>query len=103
MEAVTEIICTVITAVGAIVVAVIGKSVSNHNKRMDAQAEERVKESRLQLKMMAANTNLTLGVALALKHGHCNGEVEQGIAEVKEAQSEYIDFLENVMVDKLKR
>lgn len=99
----TEIVCAVITTIGAIAVALIGKSVSAHNKRMDEQAEERVKESRLQLKMMAANTSLTLGVAMALKHGHCNGEVEQGIAEVKEAQEEYVNFLENIMIDKLKR
>lgn len=99
----TELVCTIITTIGAIVVAMVGKSVANHNKKMDAQAEERVKESRLQLEMMSANTSLTLGVAMALKHGHCNGEVEQGIKEVKEAQDNYKKFLEEVMIDALKR
>lgn len=61
------------------------------------------KEGRLQLKMMDANSRLTVGVAMALKHGHANGEVEEGLKAIEEAEKEYVEFLEDIAIDQIKK
>lgn len=61
-------------------------------ERIDKRAEQRMKESLLTMRLINADTKLTLGVAMALKHGHANGEIEEGLAAVKLAQEEYQKF-----------
>lgn len=70
-------------------------------ERVEARAAQRAKEGRLQLAMIHANGKLTVGVAMALKRGHCNGEVEDGLEAVKKADAEYAAFLEGVAVEHL--
>lgn len=53
--------------------------------------------------MIASNTELTVGVAMALKNGHCNGEVEAGLQAVKSAQLKYRQFLENLALEEIKK
>ena len=97
----TEIICTGLTAFSGIVVAWIANKTSKESARMEARAEQRRKESRLALQMQHANTELTVGLAMAMKHGKCNGEVEEGLTAVKEANKAYEAFLEGVAIDAL--
>ena len=40
---------------------------------------------------------------MALKRGHCNGEVEQGLAAIKRTQHEYEQFLEGIALDQITR
>ena len=53
--------------------------------------------------MMSANSELTVGVAWALKRGHCNGEVEKGLKAVEDAQREYTEYLEGIALDHIKK
>ena len=99
----TEIICTAITAAATIICAMIALDGKKRGRKEDARAEQRAKEGRLQLRMMDANTKLTVGVAMALKNGHCNGEVEAGLAAVQAANSEYVKFLEGIALDEIKK
>lgn len=69
--------------------------------RVEARAAQRAKEGRLQLEMLHANSKLTVGVAMALKRGHCNGEVEAGLEAIKNADQAYAAFLEGIAVDHL--
>ena len=92
----TEVICAALTGFCAIVCAVIASQASKREKRekteqerLDRRAEQRAKEGRLQLAMIDANCKLTVGVAMALKRGHCNGEVEQGLAAIQKTQRDY--------------
>lgn len=101
-----SIICAIIAAVATIICALIA---SSHNKaekyrqaceqREEARARQRIKESRLQLAMIAANSELTVGVAMALKRGQCNGEVESGLTAVQDARKKYNEFLEDVAME----
>ena len=70
-------------------------------ERVEARAAQRAKEGRLQLAMIHAVGKLTVGVAMALKRGHCNGEVEDGLEAVQKADTEYAAFLESVAVEHL--
>ena len=106
----TEIICCAITGAVGIICAVINHRSATADKerkaaeaRADARAEQRAKESRLLLQYISANSELTVGVAMALKNGHCNGEVEAGLESVKQANAEYIQFLESIAIDQLNR
>ena len=85
----TEVICTIITGAVGIICA--------------AMAEQRAKEGRLQLAMINANCQLTVGVAMALKRGHCNGEVEAGLAAIEKTTKEYEQFLEGIAIDHITR
>lgn len=94
-----EIICVIITGASAIIVAFVGASV----KKTEKLAVERAQENLLLLKMMNANCDLTVGTALALKRGHCNGEMESGLAAIKEAQDAYQDFHDKLAIAHLNK
>lgn len=102
MEIVT-IITALISATATIIVAVISKNVKKQNERSEEETRLRAKEAKLQLKMLHANSKLTIGVAMALKRGHCNGEVEEGLKAVEEADAEYSAFLENIAIEHIKK
>ena len=53
--------------------------------------------------MINANCQLTVGVAMALKRGKCNGEVEQGLAAIENATKEYEQFLEGIAIEHITR
>ena len=101
-----SIVCAFITSVATIIcawIAAVTAKADKERKAKDAvserQAQERARESQLQLAMIAANSELTVGVAMALKNGHCNGEVEAGLQSVDKANKEYVKFLEQVALD----
>lgn len=104
----TAIICSVISAVASIVVAVIGNRMLKAQKKSEADkikenaaAERRREESLLAMQLTFANTKLTVGVATAQKTGHANGEIEEGLAEVKKAQDKYEAFLHKIATEQL--
>lgn len=105
----TEVICTIITGAVGIICAALAAQSSRREKRtkketerVDRRAEQRAKEGRLQLAMLNANCQLTVGVAMALKRGHCNGEVEAGLEAVQKTTKEYEQFLEGIAIDQIK-
>ena len=102
MEVVT-IITALITATATIIVAVINKNVKEQNKRSEEEQQLRAKEAKLQLKMIHANTKLTIGCAQAIKNGHANGELEEGMRAVNEVGAEYQTFLENIALEQIKK
>ena len=105
-----EIICAAITGVAAIICAAMAAQASKREKRekaeqerIDRRAEQRAKEGRLQLAMINALSQLTVGVAMALKRGHCNGEVETGLQAVQQTTKEYEQFLEGIGIEHITR
>lgn len=96
-----EIICAAIAAAATIICAVIASGQKKRDAKEELRAEQRSKEGRLQLKMIDANAKLTIGVALALKNGHANGEVEEGLKAVEEANNEYHTYLEGIALDNI--
>lgn len=106
----TEVICAALTGFCAIVCAAIASQASKREKRekeeqerVNRRAEQRAKEGRLQLAMLNANCQLTVGVAMALKRGHCNGEVEAGLAAIEKTTKDYEQFLEGIAIDHIAR
>ncbi|MBO5969673.1 MAG: hypothetical protein J6S14_14360 [Clostridia bacterium] len=68
---------------------------------VEKRAAERKKESLLALEMNMANAKLSYAVAMAVKRGKPNGEVEEGIAAYEAARKKYLQFLDNIAFDHL--
>lgn len=103
-----EIICCLITAGATSLCGYLAylsnkehKSAESSRKVAEERAEERKKESLLSLRLMNANCSLTVGTAMAIKHGRCNGEMEQGLKDVEDAMKEYQEFHDRIAVERL--
>lgn len=63
------------------------------DEKIKEQNEERKKESLLALEFNMANAHLSHAVAIAVKRGSANGEIEQAITAYDKAKKEYFDFI----------
>ena len=63
--------------------------------------KQRATETLLLMELTNANTDLTIGVAMALKNGHANGEIEDGLAAVQAAKQSYQRFHNELVAQKL--
>jgi hypothetical protein len=101
-----EIVCVCISSLSTILCAIIAYRNEQNSKIAKQQREEdekqrqrRVEESMLSLKLMSASCALAVGTAMAVKRGYANGELDAGMAAVKEAQQDYEDFLHRIAVE----
>lgn len=101
ISAAATIVVAIITGVISYKIAKLNKKMTEEKEESDKRAEQRKKEALLQMHMTQANSQLTIGIAMALKHGKCNGEVESGLKAVNEANAEYENFLKEIALDDL--
>lgn len=75
-------------------------------KISDEKAEERAKaikeETILQLEMSMANNKLSYAVAMAMKRGKANGEVEEAIEAYEKAKVNFYKFMNEQAIEHLK-
>lgn len=100
---------TIIAAVGlpgAIVSAVVGYIARRIEKRLDREAEERKRQEearkefeRYQLEGLTATMKLCEANALALQHGHCNGETHAALEYMQKVKREQRQFLSSHGLD----
>jgi len=101
ISAIASVLVCVISGVFGYRQTVMSKKIDEDKKETIKRSEERKKESLLALRLTNANTKLTLGVAMAIKHGHANGEIEEGLEAVKNAQRDYETFLQELATEHL--
>lgn len=104
------VITALISGVATVICALIAHNNRVENERRAAldeanekRSELRAKEGRLQLRLIAADMALTVGLADALKTGKCNGNLDHPLEEVKAAQAEYQSFLEGLALDNIRK
>lgn len=97
----TEVIISIISAISAIIVAVIGAININHRKKDEKSAEMRSKEFRLGMDMQAASIELSDVIAIAVTGGHTNGNVEEARQKARKAKDAYYSFLKSIAADTL--
>lgn len=90
------------SVISAVVIFVVTHKLSRAEIRRDALAEARKKESLLALEMQMATAKLAYAVAVAVKRGEPNGEVEDGIAAFEAAKKKYLAFLNEQATEHLK-
>ena len=64
--------------------------------KIDQHAEMRIKENLLSMKLISANTSLTVATALAVQEGKTNGKMTAALAEAEKAQKEYYEFINSI-------
>lgn len=101
-----EFIGTCVTAFATITCAIIAftsnrqaRVTKEEKERNEKRSKRRLIESRLSLELMNANCALTVGTALAVKRGHANGELDEGLKQVEAARKKYMDFLKEVAIE----
>lgn len=62
------------------------------DEKEDGRENARRREMRLILDLLLATGELTSAVAIAIKRGHANGEVEKGLESFEKAKEEFQDF-----------
>jgi hypothetical protein len=81
----------------SLVVGVFMAFFNRAQKRRDEETESRAaarqKESLLALELNMSTAKLSYATAVALRRGHANGEVEEGMRAYNEAKKKYVDFL----------
>lgn len=105
---ITSMISALVSIIVAVIVGIFGVRQTRIQKRMESDrvenekiSEQRKRESLLSMKLTHANTQLTIGVAMALKTGHANGEIEKGLKMVETASTEYDNFIREIANDHL--
>lgn len=109
-----EIVCAAMTALSAIIVAIIGAKIKQNNEehrrlseeagkraeeiemKRERRAEVRKRESLLSLRIMDATLQLAIVNANALTGGHNNGNIERARLAAEEAASEYQEFMQEM-------
>lgn len=80
----------------AIVTGMVVFYLQRSQKKRDAKEEERARmrhlETRVQLDLQLATAKLSYAVAMAIKRGEPNGEVEEGIREYNKALNGFREF-----------
>lgn len=97
----TEIICTFITTVGVIIVALFQYRADKDKKEREKVAKLRARESRLSMEMMYATLQLSIVTANALTGGHNNGNVEEAKKAAADAQKAYEAFLRDTAAEQV--
>ncbi len=77
----------------SVVMLIINARWKKREAETDARADARKKESLLALEMQMATAKMSCAVAMALKRGHANGEVEEAVNAYEEARKKYLTFL----------
>ena len=71
------------------------------NESVDRRASLRAEESMLAMRMMSANTSLTIATALALQEGRTNGKMTTALVEAERAQLDYYEFINRIAAQKI--
>jgi len=94
----------------ACVVALIGGMFNRESKkkredqsRADNRAEIRAKEGLLSMRLVSANMNLAIAIAVAVQEGKTNGKMAAALIEAEKAQQEYYDFINSVATSHIKK
>lgn len=85
----------------SLVMAYFNSRQKKREKAIDDRAEARKKENLLALDLQMATAKLAYAVAMAIKRGTPNGEVEEGIEAYEEAKKKYLHFLDEQAIERL--
>ena len=94
MDAITIISCiTSALGVGAIISGTISRKLTKAEQDAEEKEKARSNETVLILSGIKAAGALSYATAVALKRGHANGEVEQGVEAYKQWEQDLDKFL----------
>lgn len=102
MEWLTPFLSAVVPSIFcSIVLALFNRKQSRKDAAVEQRAAARKKESLLSLELNMANAKLSYAVAMAIKRGSPNGEVEEAIDAYDAAKKKYFEFLDKLAFESL--
>ena len=75
-----------------IVMAVWNKRQKARDERAEEKEKERTKSELLRISLLVASAQLSYAVAMAVKRGRPNGEIEVGVAQYEKSMNEFRKF-----------
>ena len=90
---VTYLLGLIPTLLTGALLAILQRNMRRRDREAEQTACARKQESLLQMKMLMAGNKLSFAVAMAIKRGKANGEVEEAVEAYHEAKTEYDAFL----------
>lgn len=78
--------------VTGIVMAFWNKRQKERDERADEKERERVRSELLRISLLVATAQLSYAVAMAVKRGRPNGEIEVGVAQYEKSMEEFRQF-----------
>lgn len=97
----TELICTIINGIVAVIVTLVGVNIKKSNKEQERRADRRQQESLLSLELASATLELSIVSANALTGGKNNGNVERAREKAKKAEESYRAFEHKLLAEEL--
>ena len=77
---------------------------NRRQSRADAAAKQeeglRRDSEQVQLELLLASAKLSYAVAMAIKNGHPNGEVEEGVAQYRRSMEKFKQFERSLVVER---
>lgn len=83
-----------------VVMAIFGARQKKQERRAEQREVDRLKSESLRISLLLATAKLTYAVAMAVKRGTPNGEVEEGIKEYDKAMGEFREFERTLLARK---
>ena len=99
---ITTVLCALLSAISAIIVAVVSSRLKKENAKNDERAERSKEESLLSLEMLDATLQLSVVTANALTNGHNNGNVEEARSSAQKAQDAYKKFEQKLVAESIR-
>lgn len=84
-----------------VLMAVFNRRQAKREAAEQKMTEEQRRESVLHLELIMATAKLSYAVAMAIKRGKANGEVEEGIEAYEKAKRRYDAFLKEIAAEHL--
>jgi hypothetical protein len=92
----------------AVTVAIIGVMSARDGKKRKIQLDNaevraslRAEESRLAMKLMSADMQLSVATAVAVRDQKSNGRMESALKHAEEVEKEYFDFINAIAAKKI--
>lgn len=97
----TEVICTLITALAGLIVALLTARIAKSESKEEERAILRQKESLLSLKMMDATLVLSAENAYGILSGNNFENIQAALDKANSVSSEYQEFMQEVTANQI--
>ena len=83
-----------------ILLAVFNRRQAKLDAEIKDREEAKMDSEQVKLELLLASAKLSYAVAMAMKNGHPNGEVEDGVEQYKKAMAKFKQFERSLVVEK---
>lgn len=83
-----------------VLLAIFNRKQRRRDTEREEQEQAKLESETVKLELLLASAKLSYAVAMAMKRGHPNGEVEDGVRQYEKAMAAFKQFERNLVVEK---